>query len=38
MVASAWLTKQRKATLIDLAELTGLEMFVYLSLGTLCTH
>lgn len=38
MVSSAWLTKQRKATLIDLAEQASLDMFVYLSLAIFCIH
>jgi hypothetical protein len=38
MVSSSWLTKQRKAELIDLAEEAGLEMYEQHSLTTTTSH
>jgi hypothetical protein len=38
MVSSSWLTKQRKAALVDLAEEAGLEMYEQQSLITTTGH
>jgi len=38
MVNSSWLTKQRKAELIDLAEEAGLEMYEQQSLTATAGH